>query len=214
MVGTSRDYSSLRKTRYLNLRNLALFCVWEDAKSELIEIIPFMCTPAIWGRYPVHFSPSCLRVSHLGSCNVKAWWLQYPLFTEGCGRWQFSFPVPWTVRINYPCYTQDIIWVIGGNSCPHQPFGGRLLWSVEVVPLHCKPLLLILLGLQTSKVKLAPSCPTLCDPMDCSPSGSSVHGILQARMLERVATLVTHSSTLSWKIPWTEDLVGCCLWGR
>ena len=26
------------------------------------------------------------------------------------------------------------------------------------------------------------SCPTLCDPMDCSPPGSSVHGILQARM--------------------------------
>ena len=30
------------------------------------------------------------------------------------------------------------------------------------------------------------SCPTLCDPMDCSPPGSSVHGILQARILERV----------------------------
>ena len=30
-------------------------------------------------------------------------------------------------------------------------------------------------------------CPTLCKPMDCSPSGSSVHGILQARMLEWVA---------------------------
>ena len=30
------------------------------------------------------------------------------------------------------------------------------------------------------------SCLTLCDPMDCSPSGSSVHGILQARILERV----------------------------
>ena len=29
--------------------------------------------------------------------------------------------------------------------------------------------------------------PTLCDPMDCSPPGSSVHGILQARMLEWVA---------------------------
>ena len=27
-----------------------------------------------------------------------------------------------------------------------------------------------------------------CDPMDCSPPGSSVHGILQARMLERVVT--------------------------
>ena len=31
------------------------------------------------------------------------------------------------------------------------------------------------------------SCPTLCNPMDCSPPGSSVHGILQARILEWVA---------------------------
>ena len=31
------------------------------------------------------------------------------------------------------------------------------------------------------------SCPTLCDPMDCSPPGSSVHGILQARIMEWVA---------------------------
>ena len=31
------------------------------------------------------------------------------------------------------------------------------------------------------------SCPTLCDPMDCSPPGSSVHGILQARILEWAA---------------------------
>ena len=29
--------------------------------------------------------------------------------------------------------------------------------------------------------------PTLCDPMDCSPPGSSVHGTLQARILERAA---------------------------
>ena len=31
------------------------------------------------------------------------------------------------------------------------------------------------------------SCPVLCNPMDCSPPGSSVHGILQARILEWVA---------------------------
>ena len=31
------------------------------------------------------------------------------------------------------------------------------------------------------------SCPTLCDPMGCSPPGFSVHGILQARILESVA---------------------------
>ena len=33
----------------------------------------------------------------------------------------------------------------------------------------------------------AQSCPTLCDSVDCSPPGSSVHGILQARILEWVA---------------------------
>ena len=35
--------------------------------------------------------------------------------------------------------------------------------------------------------EVAQSCPTLCDPMDCSPLGYSVHGVLQARMLEWVA---------------------------
>ena len=34
---------------------------------------------------------------------------------------------------------------------------------------------------------LLQSRPTLCDPVDCSPSGSSVHGISQARILEKVA---------------------------
>ena len=32
--------------------------------------------------------------------------------------------------------------------------------------------------------KLLQSCPTVCDPVDCSPPGSSVHGILQTRILE------------------------------
>ena len=40
--------------------------------------------------------------------------------------------------------------------------------------------------LVTCKVKseVTQSCPTLSDPMDCSPPGSSVHGIFQARILE------------------------------
>ena len=38
--------------------------------------------------------------------------------------------------------------------------------------------------------------PTLCDPMDCSPPGSSVHGILQARILEWVA--ISSSRGSSW----------------
>ena len=38
-----------------------------------------------------------------------------------------------------------------------------------------------------SKGEVAQSCPTLCDPVDCSLPGSSVQGILQARILEWVA---------------------------
>ena len=66
--------------------------------------------------------------------------------------------------------------------------------------------------------------------MDCSLLGSSVHGILQARMLEWVAIffssnagdrvqslgqedplekgMAVHSSILAWEIPWTEEPIG------
>ena len=39
------------------------------------------------------------------------------------------------------------------------------------------------------------SCPTLCNPMDCSLPGSSVHGILQARILEWVAVSSSRGSS-------------------
>ena len=40
---------------------------------------------------------------------------------------------------------------------------------------------------QSETVKVTQLCPTLCDPMDSSLQGSSVHGILRARTLEWVA---------------------------
>ena len=46
------------------------------------------------------------------------------------------------------------------------------------------------------KVSVAQSCPTLCDPMDSSLPGSSVHGVLQARILEWVAIFSSRGS--SW----------------
>ena len=38
--------------------------------------------------------------------------------------------------------------------------------------------------LQQSESEVTQSCPTLCDPVDCSPPDSSVHGILQAKVLQ------------------------------
>ena len=45
------------------------------------------------------------------------------------------------------------------------------------------------------KVLVPQSCPALCDPMDCSPRGSAVHGILQAGILEWVAILFSRGSS-------------------
>ena len=46
-----------------------------------------------------------------------------------------------------------------------------------------------------SESEVAQSCPTLCDPMDCSLPGSSIHGILQARILEWVAISFSRGSS-------------------
>ena len=45
------------------------------------------------------------------------------------------------------------------------------------------------------KILVTQSCLTLCDPLDCKPTGSSVHGILQARILEWVATPFSRGSS-------------------
>ena len=58
--------------------------------------------------------------------------------------------------------------------------------------------------------EVAQSCPTLCDPTDCSLPGSSVHGIFQARILEWVA--ISFSRRSSQPRDWTQvsRIVGRC----
>ena len=71
---------------------------------------------------------------------------------------------PWGLAACSPCRPQLAL-----CPCPH------LLSAVCVCVCVCVCVL------------VAQSCPTLCDPTDCSPPGSSVHGILQVRILEWVA---------------------------
>ena len=55
--------------------------------------------------------------------------------------------------------------------------------------------------------EVAQSCPTLCNPTDCSLSGSSIRGISQARILEWVAVFFSRSSQLrDWT--WVSHIVG------
>ena len=63
---------------------------------------------------------------------------------------------------------------------------------------HSNPVGLLLVS-DTIKIgmpaKLLQLCPTLCNPMDCSLLDSSVHGILQARILEWVAVPFSRGSS-------------------
>ena len=52
------------------------------------------------------------------------------------------------------------------------------------------------------------SCPTLCDPIEGSPPGSPVPGILQARTLEWVA--ISFSNALKWKVKSESEVTQSC----
>ena len=57
-------------------------------------------------------------------------------------------------------------------------------------------------------VLVAQSCPTLCNPMDHSPPGSSVHGILKVRILEWVAIPFSRGSSWPRDQAWVSCLAG------
>ena len=76
----------------------------------------------------------------------------------------------------------------------------------------------IILSVNPAAAKSLQSCPTLCDPIDGSPPGSPVSGILQARTLEWVA--ISFSNALKWKgkvkslsYVWLNDPMNCRLPG-
>ena len=77
------------------------------------------------------------------------------------------------------------------KSDPWKGFWGRMrekaIWAKKQVASPCQ-------HEKKVKVFVAQSHPTLCGPMDCSPPGSSVQGILQARILEWVAISFSRGS--------------------
>jgi len=63
------------------------------------------------------------------------------------------------------------------------------------------PYFILLSSFYFSLLFSAKSCPTLCNNMNCSPPGSSIHGISQARILEWVATSFSRDLPDPGKIP-------------
>ena len=63
---------------------------------------------------------------------------------------------------------------------------------------------------ESDESEVAQSCPTLCDPMDCSLSGSSIHGIFQTRVLEWIAISFSRGSSRPRKRTRVSCTVGRC----
>ena len=81
------------------------------------------------------------------------------------------------IFLEFPCFLYDPVNV--GNLISGSSFSKLMLdiWKF-LVCIILKP---------AAAAKLLQLCPTLCEPLDCSPPGSPVPGILQARTLEWVA---------------------------
>ena len=119
-----------------------------------------------------HFS--CISGNHCNFFFFLLYWFWHTstLIRHGCTRVPHPEPLP--------------------TSSPYHPSGSSQCTSPKL-PVSCiKPGLAIrflydIAAAATAAAKSLQSCPTLCDPIDGSPGGSPVPGILQARILEWVA---------------------------
>ena len=82
----------------------------------------------------------------------------------------------WLQRVRHNWTTKHLVFPVGMNGCES--------WTIAKAA--------------AAAAKSLKSCPTLCDPIDGSPPGSPVPGILQARTLEWVA--ISLSNAWKWKV--------------
>ena len=78
----------------------------------------------------------------------------------------------------------------------------KLLWAHTCLG-HLAPIIS-----SCMQAQLLQSCLTLCSPMDCSPPGSSVHGILQVRILEWVVMPSSRGSSWPRNPTWVSCIAG------
>ena len=106
--------------------------------------------------------------------------------------------IPW--KIIKGTYTSSL----KDRHCKHKAWSENILEYL----LHVCPL--INAAAAAAAAKSLQSCPTLCDPIDGSPPGSPVPGILQARTLEWVA--ISFSNAWKWKVTWSRSVMSDPQW--
>ena len=141
-----------------------------------------------WGRNAKAGQQSSrVRGAFRGSMDLLTPWLH----TSSLQNWG---------RINFYCFKPAVVWyfvfaALGTNILSKgNNWKNRII--IQTSPMSgYRPVALLLFLTPEQNLcsccmracRVSQSCPTLCNPMDCSPPGSSVHGISKARMLEWVA---------------------------
>ena len=134
----------------------------------------------------------------LGSLLISIPWVIFMGYkmsvkSEGAGKspWQGGMWTKHRKRWGSGC-CREVASVVSDSVQPHRRQPTRLPhpWDSpgKNTGVGCHFLLQCMKGKSESEV--AQSCPALHDPMDCSLPGSSIHGIFQARVLERGAVIL------------------------
>ena len=163
-------------------------CAWHFPYLVNIQIwgnssLPFL-TKKLW-HHQVQLDPGIQIIS-----DIKMYLFSLVLWVSGptflCRGFtirqalEFSHLSPPPLPLLYSSLLSSLTWPAATVSC-------LVSWPLSLLPTVHSP---------HDVCMHAQSCPTLCNPMDCSPLGSSVHGISQARTLGWVA--ISFSRRSSW----------------
>ena len=122
--------------------------------------------------------------------------------------------LPWWLRSACVLVTHEL-WVIPRTLFSFSHLFNEIVtnkFSVELItrsPASGSPEAEAKMGISARDVLEACMCPTLCGPLDCSLPGSSVPGILQARIMDWVA--ISFSIVSSWSRDWTHVSYVFCI---
>ena len=172
---------------------------WEEGKQEAKEL----------ETSAVHLCPAPYRdyvVSHFK--RRRRQWHPTPVLVPGksYGRRSLVGCSPWgrkesdtTQRLHFH-FSLSCIGEGNGNplqcSCPENPRDGGAWWAAVYGVAQSRTRLKRLSSSSSNDFsEVVQSCPALCDPVDCSLPGSSVHGIFQAIVLEWIAISFSRESS-------------------
>ena len=134
-------------------------CTCNTAAAKSLQSCPTLCDP-IDGSHQAPPSLGFSRQEHWSG-------LPFPFPMHESEKWK------WEVKVKSLSFVRLLAtpWTAAFQAPPSMGFSRQEYWSAAAA----------------AAAKSLQSCPTLCDPIDCSPPGSAIPGILQARTLEWVA---------------------------